>query len=364
MPPNTSIEESMRALELTVKDPGRASSLLSEEIARLIDLTAGLYGFESRRIGVGESTSHCIYKLVAALEPAKVGFSSEEFPGVVMMVNSYCKRAGCEVGVYEGRIEEAVEKAVDDGSEVVVVSAVSWVTGYRTDLARVVRYAHKRGARVVVDAVQHFGGLSLREGENEADGYAASAKKWLLAPHSTAAVCVVGEELLDKTPPYYGLGNAVIDDWEAYWEDPNKTCIDTPPLRGDGLRFAAPTGVSLPSIVAARASIEYLHRLGIKRVEEHILGLARVLAEELMSYGLRVPAVEYSFENLSGIVSFDAGGVFLNKKLYKELLKRGFKVSLRGQAGVSAVRASLHVYNTIEDVESLVRAAREAAGEI
>lgn len=354
LPPNASREATFKALELAVTDPLKSYDETWAEVERIRELFSGLYGFIKNNIGVGESTSHCIYKMAAALEPVKIGVSSEEFPGVVMMLKSYCARTGCRVVEYDGLVEDALKTAIDDGADMVLASAVTWVTGYRASLSEIIRYARKRGVRVIVDAVQHFGSLMLRSGELDADGYAASVKKWLLAPHSNTAVCVVGKSLLDKNPPYYGLGNSNVKDWSAYWSDPAKRGVDELPLREDGHRFSAPTGLHYPSIVAARASLEYLHGIGVRRVEEYISRLRDVLVEGLEELGLTVYAGVYGEANRSGIVSFDAGGYGVNRRVYNELVRRGYMVSLRGQRGITVIRVSLHIYNTDDDAVSFI----------
>lgn len=352
--PDYSIGEAHRALELQATDPDRAAVELWSEVERLRGLVESLYGFPRERVGVGESTSHCLQRMITSLGHVRIAYPREEFPGVILLLKTHCRRAGCTLAPYEGRPEEALKAAVDDGVEALLVSAVSWVTGYRADLAEITRYAHRRGVIVIVDAVQHFGALILREGEGEADGYASSTRKWLLAPHSNTALCVAGDRLLGGEPASYGLGNASITDWGAYWSNPDKRCDDDLPLRRDGHRYSAPTGLLYNSVVAARASLEYLTRIGIVNVERHISRLREELIEGLGDLGLTLPAAEYGAHRLGGIVSFDAGGYDVNKRLYSDLTGAGFSVSLRGQDGYSYIRVSPHVYNTSGDVSSFL----------
>jgi len=353
--PDKSIIESREALVFQASYPGKASDLMWSEVEKIRRYISSMYDFNVHQVGVGESTSHCIYKMIAANNPSMVAVTSEEFPGVVLMVKSYCKSHGCDVRVYDGVIEDAMKEAVDDGVDVVLVSAVTWVTGYRPNLAEITSYAHKRGVKVIVDAVQHFGVLSLRDGENRADGYAASPKKWLLAPHSNTAVCIVGEGLMELEPPYYGLANSEISDWSRYWSDPAKNCDDDLPLRSDGQKFGAPTGQLYHSMVAARSSIEYLNSIGIEEIEDYVMRLHSLMSDELRSTEVDVLSDEFKKNNKSAIVSISLGDYKRNRDLYEHLTSRGFVVSLRGQNGYSVVRVSLHIYNTSYDIFSLTK---------
>lgn len=357
--PDKSITEASDALRFQASNPDKASDLMWNEFEKIRRNVSSMYRFSPSQVGVGESTSHCIYKMIAATRPSKVGVTSEEFPGVVMMIKSYCKPHNCSLRVYDGPVEDAMKEAVDDGVDVLLVSAVTWVTGYRPDLAEIVSYAHKRGVKIIVDAVQHFGVLSLREGEDKADGYVASPKKWLLAPHSNTAVCIVGEGLMELEPPYYGLANSEISDWSRYWSDPGKNCDDDLPLRSDGQRFGAPTGQLYHSMVAVRSSIEHLNSIGLGEIERHVFNLYSLLVKELEGTEVEILSEGFKQKNKSGIVSMNIGDYNRNRRLYRHLVHNGFIVSLRGQKGYSVVRISLHIYNTDDDVLSLAKTIKK-----
>ena len=51
--------------------------------------------------------------------------------------------------------------AIDRRTRALLVSSVGWVTGERLDLASLSQLAEDRGFFLVVDAVQHLGGVSL-----------------------------------------------------------------------------------------------------------------------------------------------------------------------------------------------------------
>ena len=316
-----------------------------------------LYGLEEEGVGVGESTTHCIVRLAlaAALPRGRIIMGSWEFPGVYQAIATACERSGCRVQRVDGwPPEEVLEEAVEEEPGVIVASAVTWVEGYRLDIGRLSRRARKTGSYLIVDSVQHFGALTLRDGEDGADAYAASVKKWLLAPHSSIALCYSNSRLRERDPPVSGLGNLLIRDWDEYWlgghEEPH-------PLRGDGHRFSAPTGVSLPELEGARASLSMLASIGVGRIEKHNLELARHLVEVLEDRGVETSWSYMPEGARSSIVLVEA---WVRKsevlEVARRLLTRGLAVSARGRGGSYGLRASIHLYNSLSDVEALVDA--------
>ena len=318
----------------------------------LVGVFHSLYGFEEEGVGIGESTTHCLTRLAlaAALPNGRIVMGSWEFPGVYQAIATACERSGCRVQRVDGwPPEEALEEAIEEGPGVIVASAVTWVEGYRLDIERLSHRTRKTGSYLIVDSVQHFGALNLREGEAGADAYAASVKKWLLAPHSSIALCYSSRRLRERDPPVVGLGNLYIRDWDEYWlgghEEPHL-------LRSDGHRCSAPTGISLPELAGARESISLLARLGIAGIERHNLELARHLVEVLEDKGVDAYWLKLPRKARSSIVLVQPpGGRRKTARLAEELARRGYAVSARGRASVYGIRVSIHLYNSVSDVE-------------
>ncbi|MEB3806520.1 MAG: aminotransferase class V-fold PLP-dependent enzyme [Desulfurococcales archaeon] len=354
-----SIDAMIQASKLYTGNVSKAESAKYSLIDSITKRFSKLYGFNPASIGVGESTTHCIYRLALSRPDTElIGLSFEEFPGIARAVESGCRFKGCRVKVYnEGTVEDSVKAAVDDGAQVVVVSAVTWVTGYRTDLASIISYARKRDTLVVVDAVQHFGALSLREGEETAHAYAASVKKWLLTPHAGLGVCVVSREMTGFDPVFHGLGNLAIEDWDEYWSNPAKGAMPVQSLREDGHRYSAPTGLSVPGLAAFEATLRLFSRIGVADVEGHIMGLKELLLDLLRDYGVETFQDYYPESRHSGIASLRVEPS-LARRVVGELARDGIAVSARGQAGLSGIRVSVHVYNGEDDVRLVAEKLR------
>ena len=359
--PKTARDTILSAIADYFLDPPAAEGRVLEELERSMMLLGEVFGWDPERIGFGESTTHMIVRVATALAGpgGVIAASNHEFPGIILALRSACRRLGCTVRVYEaGTPEEALLEGLEDGASVLVGSTVYWVTGHRLDTSRIVPKARARGAYTVLDVIQHLGGPMLGEHDLEADALCAASKKWLLAPHSGLAVCHLSGRALGHEPPWYGLNNSDIPDRQAYWADPAKPRQELLPLRSDGHRYTAPSGIQYLHALALRATLEYHARLDRRKVDQHITSLARIIVEEATRAGFETPEPEPG----SGIVLIQTGLPFEREaKIAERLRSEGIRISHRGQAGIHGIRASVHIYNNTEDVEKLIRRLKELA---
>jgi len=333
-------------------DPYRRESETLEELDRASRLLQQLYGFDPARSAYGESTTHMMVRAATALAgEGLIGVTEHDFPGVIVALRSACRRLGCRVGVYRGQPEEALLQALEEGARVLATSSVYWVTGHRLDTGRIARAARRAGAYLVVDAIQHLGGILVEEDDLEADAFCAASKKWLLAPHSGLAICHLSTRALQAEPAWYGLNNAQIPDKQAYWADPHKDLETLPPLREDAHRYTAPSGINHLQALALRTTLEYHQKLGPQNIHQHILQLARELAETAIDAGLQ-PHTE---KPQTGIILLHTNQPHHKEaQIAQRLRQEGYAISHRGQAGIHGIRVSIHAYNNTNDINKLI----------
>jgi selenocysteine lyase/cysteine desulfurase len=255
--------------------------------------------------------------IVAASLPAAPGdnvvcyeddFQSALFPWISL------ERRGVEV---RARPLDRLIEAIDERTALVAVSFVQSADGRVIDLAALAQ----TGARLFVDATQGVGALPI-----DLDGIdylAGGAYKWLLCPRGFAFLYVRPERLPEIEPWLAGWKSAE-DVYERIYGLPRK-------LTADARRL----DISLPWLVAAgsRASLEVVCELGVERIAEHDLGLARRFCAGL---GLPEPG--------SPIVRVpvpDADAALA------QLEKAGIRAA--GRAG--ALRLSFHLYNDEADAD-------------
>lgn len=167
-------------------------------VARSRELLARLTGASASEIALMTNTSYGL-NLAARALPLRAGdvvlSSDREFPSNIYPWMALEKSRGVcfERIPCVGRLvdEAAILTALDrPGVRVLVLSWVSFETGFAIDLARIGRACAERGVYFVVDAIQGLGALTLDLSQLHVDILACGCQKWLLSPWGTGFVYV------------------------------------------------------------------------------------------------------------------------------------------------------------------------------
>jgi cysteine desulfurase / selenocysteine lyase len=317
--------------------PGRKAFFQAEEEA--LELAARLLGTDRANVAFLSSASEALYVLSSSLHWSpgdEVIISDTEFPSNVLpwlRLRQYGVRViviPADAGVVGS---ERVAEQISPRTRLVSLSLVSYKTGaYLTGLPALAAEAKRAGAMLCVDATQALGRCPVRL--DGIDYLISSSFKWLMGPHGLGLVYLspAGRERLDPASlGWYSVTNTFADDrFERYTLKPGAACLSA------GMP-------NFPSQYALRESLRMVLNVSVDRifqelrpVVEHLrLGFERLGCELLTPAG-----PEYA----SGIVSFahsaaDAIGVTLERE--------GIIV----WAGDGRVRASVHLYNDLNDAE-------------
>lgn len=265
----------------------------------------------------------------------------------------------------EGRLDWSdLEKAITENTRVVAVTLMSNVSSVVNDVASIARLAHKVGAILVVDGAQGVPHLPVNVKAMDIDMLAFSGHK-MLGP-TGVGVLYLGKSLAERLEPAFPGGGTIKSvkytggDFKIVWEDPP-------------WRFEAGTPPIAEAIGLAKA-VEYLRRIGLENIYRHELELVgyffKRLSEEKLDDKLSILGPR-SLENRGGIISFTLGSQDPHVTAYM-LDKHGIAVRsgfhcaqpLHERLGFNrgTTRASIYLYNTVEDIEKLVAALKTIAG--
>jgi cysteine desulfurase/selenocysteine lyase len=270
------------------------------------------------------------------------------------------KRTGAEVRYIrvgeDGHLDmdHAVE-LVDDDTQLLSVTHVSNVLGTVNPVTELTDLAHDHGARVLVDGAQAVPNRPIDVQAIDADFYAFSGHK--MAGPTGIGVLYGKRDLLEEMEPFLYGGEMIrhVTFEEASWNElPWKFEAGTPPI-AEGIALAA--------------AAEFLDDIGMERVRDHETELAQYAHERLAArddvevYG---PCVG---EERTGLVSFNVDGVH-GHDLSSLLNDRGIAVRagdhctqpLHDRLDIpGSVRASFYVYNTTDEIDTLLSALDDAA---
>ena len=249
---------------------------------------------------------------------------------------------------------EEIESKITDKTKIVGIAHVSNVLGTINNVKKIIKYAHKKGAVVIVDASQSIPHMKIDVQDLDADFLVFSGHK-MLAPLGIG-VLYGKREILNKMTPFL-MGGDMIE----YVYEQETTFAPLPN------KFEAGTQ-NVEGVIGLGAAIEYIENLGydkIQEIEKKVVSYAR---QELLKLDYLTLYLTPNKENHSGVISFNINGVHPHD-VASILDSEGVCVRsgnhcaqpLMRFLGIdSTCRASFYFYNTKEDVDRLVKALNKA----
>jgi selenocysteine lyase/cysteine desulfurase len=250
---------------------------------------------------------------------------------------------------------EALERMIDGRVKLIAITHVPTNGGLVNPAPEIGRVARQHGITYLLDACQSVGQMPIDVTELGCDLLSATGRKFLRGPRGSGFL-YVSKKILDRLEPPF------LDNHAAIWTAPDKYV-----MRSDARRFenwennyAAQLGLG--------AAVDYAMGWGIARIGERIDGLAAALRQRLAE----IPGVTITDigRRKCAIVSFIVAGKQATD-VSAELRRRRCNTSVLTPASTlldalarrlpDVVRASLHYYNTEEEIERFATAVREIA---
>ena len=250
--------------------------------------------------------------------------------------------------------DEEIENKITDKTKIVGITHVSNVLGTINNVKKIIKYAHKKGAVVIVDASQSIPHMKIDVQDLDADFLVFSGHK-MLAPLGIG-VLYGKREILNKMTPFL-MGGDMIE----YVYEQDTTFAPLPN------KFEAGTQ-NVEGVIGLGAAIDYIENLGydkIQEIEREVISYAR---QELSKLDYLTLYTTPNEENHSSVISFNIKGVHPHD-VASILDSEGVCVRsgnhcaqpLMRFLGIdSTCRASFYIYNTKDDVDKLVKALDKA----
>jgi len=238
---------------------------------------------------------------------------------------------------------EAYEPLVDGETRWVATSHVFYTSGAIQDAAALSRLAHKRGARVLLDAYQATGQLPTNVRELGVDAYVTGGLKWLLGGPGVAFLYVRRElhaELHPALAGWFGHQDQFAFDSASF----------RPHLNARKFEMGTP---ATAAVYAASAGLDLILEATPEAIRRRTNALVRDLYERLRDVGYDLATPEDERER-AGIVMVRLADP---AAAVKALAAEGIIVDHRP----GRVRVSPYFYNTELEVERFVDAIRRVA---
>ncbi len=325
---------------------GRKAHFAALEACR--EVSARMIGLATEEVSFCSCSSEAYNLLASALDlkpKDEVVITDLDFPaGATPWLNA---AAPPKVQLWKAQdgalLAEDLKPLLNDQTQLVQVSLVSFFNGHRLDWApfiQVVR-THAPNALVSVDITQALGRVDLAC--EDADCLISSTHKWTLGIHGG---CVVGipqkraTEVTTKAGGWFHLQNAF---------EPDR--FD----RAVSKNGAASFSVGMPNFVslyALNASLRYLDEISVVNIAAHADPLVHQMEAGLRDLGL-TPMATQREGCASGILAFlHEDTESIHAAMEEE------EVHIMHHAG--RLRMALHGYNTKEDVEKFLGVLKKA----
>ena len=252
--------------------------------------------------------------------------------------------------------DEEIESKITDKTKIVGITHVSNVLGTINNVKKIIKYAHKKGAIVIVDASQSIPHMKIDVQDLDADFLVFSGHK-MLAPLGIG-VLYGKREILNKMTPFL-MGGDMIE----YVYEQETTFAPLPN------KFEAGTQ-NVEGVIGLGAAIDYIENLGYDKIQEIEHEVISYTRQELSKLDYLTLYTTPNEENHSSVISFNINGVHPHD-VASILDSEGVCVRsgnhcaqpLMRFLGIdSTCRASFYIYNTKDDVDKLVKALDKAYG--
>jgi kynureninase len=271
-------------------------------------------------------------------ERRRIVYTESEFPSVRYVHQAQALR-GAEIVVVPG--EEELLAAIDERTQLVLLSHVTFKTGRIQDVESVVARTHEAGALLLLDAYQSVGTVPLDVGALGVDFATGGSVKWLCGGPG-AAWLYVRPDLAERLEP-------TLVGWQAHAEP----FAFEPELRyaTGGARFLTGTP-NVPALYAATAGYDIVDEVGVGRIRERSLELTERMIGLLDDAGFEIVSPREPDRRGGSVVA----RVPEFAAVHAELERRAILCDFRPDVGL---RLGPHFFTTDDEIDAAVDAIAE-----
>ena len=250
--------------------------------------------------------------------------------------------------------KEEIESKITSNTKIVAITHVSNVLGTINNVKEIIKYAHKKGAIVVVDGSQSIPHMKIDVKDLDADFFVFSGHK-MFAPLGIG-VLYGKKEILNKMNPFL-MGGDMIE----YVYEQETTFAPLPN------KFEAGTQ-NVEGVIGLGAAIDYIQKIGyenIEKIESELVAYAREELQKLEFIKLYMPkdpnhhssVVSFNIENVH---PHDVASILDSNNVCVRSGNHCAQPLLRFLGIDSTCRASFSIYNTKQDIDTLVFSLKKA----
>jgi cysteine desulfurase / selenocysteine lyase len=366
LPPQVVVDTVVRHLLAEARIGGyEAEDEAAGRIEGVYDSIARLISCDRSEVALLESATRAwdmAFYSIPLRKGDRILTSHAEYASNVIAFLHVAKRHGASIEVVpndeHGQLStKALADLIDDRVRLIAISHVPTHGGLVNPAEAVGRIARAAGVLYLLDACQSAGQIAVDVSEIGCHFLSATGRKFLRGPRGTGFLYVSRDVLPSLDPPHPDLRSAT---WTAPWSYS---------LREDARCFE-----QWESYVAGKlglgAAVDYALSWGLGEIETRVTALADLLRTNLS--GLHGVSIHDLGERRCGIVTFTKEGLKASE-IVRRLRESQIIVNTANVTAsqfdfperhlTSIVRASVHYFNTEEEIEKLCTAVEAISGQ-
>ena len=362
LPPAPVLDAVVRHLEREAHIGGYEAELEAEtDIERVYDALARLLSCDRSEIAVVENATRAWDMLFYALPLApgdRILTAQCEYGSNYIAMLHRAKQTGAVIEAVPndetGQLSvTALREMLDERVKLIAITHVPTNGGLVNPAQAIGEIARQAGVLYLLDACQSAGQMPLDVTKIGCDMLTGTGRKFLRGPRGTGFLYVRREIMAQLMPPF-------LDMQAAQW-----TGVDRYEIRDDARRFET-YETSIAAKIGLGVAVDYALSWGLEAIEERVMYLADRLRERLGAiHGI---TLRDQGQHRCGIVTFtadDVASTVMRERLRlhhiniwtSPMSSTRLDMETRGLADVA--RASVHYYNTEEEIEALCRAVAQ-----
>lgn len=223
------------------------------------------------------------------------------------------------------QIIQVIKKGITDKTKVVMLSHISTITGLRMPFEEIAALTRPRNILLIADGAQAPGQVIVDVKKLGVDIYSCSGHKWLLGPKETGFL-YIRKEVQELIKPVF--------------------------TRGSNNAYSAASGTrNVATIIGLGVTLDWHKTIGPEKIENRCQVLARYCAEQLKGLkGFKIisPSNPQLATAMVSVLLEEAS----NKMIFEKMKEQNIIIKLLPK--YNALRFSLHMFNTKEEVDLLV----------
>jgi selenocysteine lyase/cysteine desulfurase len=275
---------------------------------------------------------------------------SDEFPSGYYAIEKWCKDYNKQLITIQApeRSEKRGEvwnqrilEAINEDTAVVVMSTIHWADGTQYDLKAIGQKCKENDAFFILDGTQSVGALPIDVQECQVDALVCAGYKWLMGPYAIGAAYF---------SDYFNNGTPLEETWvnrsnAQQFSSLTQYVDDYAP---GAARYNVGEYGNFILLPMFNAALEQLLEWGVANIQNYCAALSQPMIKFFKGNGFWVEDDGFRAKHLFGVGLPDG---LESHEVIERLKEEKIFVSIRGKA----IRLSLHLYNTEEDISALIR---------